>query len=445
MTPKEFDTLLRSLLGSHKIPVDGNEMWIGVQNKLSKKKKRRGILFFFLGIGLIISASLIGTRVYSPILPQSLDHKVSLESPSSITPHKKREQSRTNTSLVSSGDKPTNKPIYLAHKHEANLSGSISTKPSSIPEAQVRKEVTTTNQASIPSLSYPTHPILKILPSIPAIEIALVHTINNLKSIRLSQIFPAKENNLLSGLNLKKNWSLGFVFAYGKHHNSFQRSSDLRKNFYQTTRNTHETPLEQLNVGLTLRKDINKQLFFSSGIAFFRRTDIYTDTIFSLKKNLVTNIYKTYVGANVEAAYPTSLSISESIEEVSVYKVYNNYSGIEIPILLGYNYPFGSNALQISLGTSLHYRTSTKGFTTYEYQAVKLPDFSYGEQTVYPQMLYFTALGKLHFEHTYSTKTRAYLGITAEKSIGNILSKASGLSHQYQGLAFEAGFRYLLH
>ena len=445
MNPKDFDHLLKGLFNKHTISVDKDEMWHGVLKKLDKKKRRQRALLFFFLVGIISFASFL----FDTMSPYS----TSLSEVSSTHQNSLRSDKNENASRVFTKNQPSLSNVNYNSKKEKGQQRILNSSSSPITNVDNSKLIsysssdTTNNSLNKLDLSneninpsknlFPDHPILDEIKVLPVIQAAIITSLDFIR-IRLAPLFYSVKTT-----SLAHPWSIGFNFSVGQHTNNYGHYTSNIAQTYKLSRSKSEQSLEFLRAGVSLQKNISKHFFFRSGLNVFKRTDLYTDTVGVSDKRDVSTSYSPYIGTNVIGKTKQTLTFEEKQKYEAIYRVYNDYAGLQIPAFLGYSSYFGKNAIQIGLGLSLNYRFYIKGFTTYNYVAVPLNTFNYYGTQVYSKNLYLSAMASLRYEHQYTPKTTAFAGILADKTLGNILNSKSGLWQGYHAYSFEAGFRYI--
>jgi len=375
-----FEKHLKETLNEQRTSVDAQKIWENVEPRLDEKKKRRGIVYWFLGSGALLTVAFLSwTFLFS-----SNNHNLKDSSliPKSETKHSTKTISSTSNTNDSNFELDTYESTKIVttkinqEKTEVIAAAPIKTKSS------VFKKIKNTEQNTSSTITIKAAPNNSLSTAAPGlVAVNTQNTTNNLESNsrsnanstfesqnlsrKLSELLPlawAKLNRLSferkkKNLQLKRSrflakakikskelrkWNMILMAGMGKTTKT-SHSHNFRYEFY---RNTYEEALENLSIDLLFQRKLKGSLSLLSGLSYHLQTERFEwQGNYREKQN----------GDYIEAIYWPSPIESITISSFGEYETksyrqmlkYNHYHFVSVPFYLGYS--LGGNNWKISL------------------------------------------------------------------------------------------------
>jgi len=380
----EFEKHIKDNLSDQRSEINASKMWENVSDRIdSKKKKRRGFLLWFSGIGLASALLLLFSYTYlfqsdnnstiqnivnnskeihtnkiitpspsllknepSDLTSQNLSREtVELEEKiiSKISPNK-----MTHSSVPTKVIKTDNQDVIITNPSETSPSLSVSS------TFQTQKEILKNNQSQNLRRSIKNHPPLQKEENkklVASFKTSSFETLNRLPSLALTLLeyrADLKDQNLRPVIyerpiiDKSKYWTLSLMSRIGLSNKELISEDSL----YAQLRNQTETSLEHFNFKAGLHYQFNKNWAVGSGLDYLKQTEK-----FEWEGDYTENVSGTYIDTiYYSSEQDSTVSSFTGNYTATIHRKmikYNQYHFINIPLSIKYHFQINDHAFTI--------------------------------------------------------------------------------------------------
>lgn len=477
MLENDFDKFMKENLESAKMGWDKEAMWNDIEPELEPAKKSKKPFFIYLLMGtfvIIAAASFYFINTSETKIENSIDNKAQVAT--ELKTNNKATSTNINEEIIITSViiDETPQPIInskadnsfavptasesLLNDQVVNNSKSqfvqTSSENSSLLNADPQdkfnfeKPLTSINSASpfkmektvtVPQEDQedvaklePRNLLLSSLPELGLIPIYHFENQNDYQdlSLNLSKIKPLKMNKSL-GSRIRAGFYTSY-FLINKELSALANASNI------TFRNNSETPLEGLSAGLNFEYDLSKNLYLNVGLDYLNITESLDYLEDRIIENTVTSDSAFYFSKPDGSVSYISGESTSSRRTVNQYRLYNQYTNLSLPILLGFKTEI-SNKIGAALyaGPSLNLYQNFRGSYVDE-EGVVMPITDINNQNIFNDF-------QLGLNLSWKIKSRTSLcgGLNFRKSLNSI--SIDQLNEQsYDLFGIKLGFLYTI-
>ena len=396
-------------LENFEISFDLEKEWNVISQRLDQKKKRTGIIYYILPLGIcsliaiifiysnyfmtsVGRAEIYSSRSESASIINSPELSVQVtQSPTQTDVQNEKETGIITATLsnteMSKNDISTSMDRIIQSsgkkdtkykKEEAEFSGGTSDKETNTSpiarlkdsdergfsdliinkrETDITSDQKLTNISVLPNDEKVLHEIMPNnvrlinLDFLPTIQY-LVEGKNQI-SYADSRVVPAKKHNIFP-------WFLGLNFGVGIPTASYENGRN-ESSLYKDWRKSTESPLESLHAGMMIGKFINKNLYLNTGIQWHRINEQFNYSNELVKINILTD-QPTSIYENFRGDLDIEFGEIEKRTTTNIQKrKYNNFQSWAVPLKIGYMLPLGSFAIGIESGLIYQFSVQYEG------------------------------------------------------------------------------------
>lgn len=350
------------------VNIDEGLLWLRIEKELNKKKKRRILFLFILGVFLIASVVLI-----TNFNKESKIKIVSNTVINSATDESKVFEEKLHTD---DSDETSSEHFFSRHKLQNNSTikthdnNSIVIESPDIIKTSISKFVGKTYEnynneqpEVIKTYEQEQHDIFKSdityenhIENISILESKLL-----ISDINDGSLIDLLANGKLSKIKkikkLKSQLFFGIGFGSLKSNNVFDKNNE-----WHSLINKNEKPVLATQIQLQYNKSIIKNLYVSVGIKYNRIVSKFNGVSSITNSREIDSDSSRFIIIDGQNFYFDGKKI-QTITNTDYYSVYNRFSCFELPFGIGYNFSLLKSRFTISTNSSLRVLSSLSGYT----------------------------------------------------------------------------------
>jgi len=451
---KNIEENIKNRIDNYGSEIDPSEIWVGIQNKMYPKKKRR-FLFYWIAASIIILFSL-SLVLYIESKPKQRIFITKTKVKPILDKENKIIKNNFNSEPIS------NKNNHKIHQENETLSNDISDKLIKDKNIEYTNINFNRNENSVNLKSHlPNKSFQKFNPSINEIKnneskvknykangknksIVISH-INNIKTLnidkfllfpKLSSIKSKEKNNSNTKLSSYFDFSITPNYVFNKYSLSDSKSTD----FYNNVKN-NEVFLEAFDITVGYNQNVFRNIGIYTGINYGQIDSKLEYSFKEIKKvELDSTLSKIIINSVQDSLriYERVKTNANYITKVISFK-YQRY--LRIPLLLTFTSKFSKVHYEIRTGIDFNILKINKGKTILPNG--KVSDINDTDTNLLRNKLIGDFHLDLKIDYNLTPKLTLSLGPQYKVNIRSLMNKNAGFNHFQHKVGFNIGLKYV--
>ena len=456
MNRAKTDQHIKDSIYNHETFLDTQEVWENIAPEVIKKKKRRGIIWWFLGGFLMIGFLLIG---FLFIQGNNLPYELRFKSKDEIS----------NVDNQAWGPKTTKNPTLLNINPVEKTANSINPtiklvqNPKTISQKTDLPSIKKQDSIFLHPFSEGESPVKKQrfsftkIPTKQLDQLTYFYEYDQLESVSKQDRLDlfAKISPLAYSFLQRKEESLSPLEAVYLPERAFEFSINLESGVYSIARNLSlkdgfgannllehrkqvEKPLEALSGGLLFKVNHRSGLYLKTGYQFLRINESLKTTVTITERDTIQDGIQTIIikdgGDTTFITGPVGLT-----RNITTRKgIYSTYDWHNVPFLLGYEQQFNRFFLGLEAGVLVNFQSRYSGKMLLENRETLVPVTS----DFLEHQIGVIYLGGLQFRYRMSPKLSLYTGVQGHFFPESIAADSNPINQKYTLIGGKLGLSY---